>query len=73
VADPNLLNTGYVGRGLMYRQGILFAPSFGFSYDVAGNGETAVGGGFDINYNALGTLTSGRRRRAGQASLWFVR
>jgi hypothetical protein len=56
VADPNLLNTGYVGRGPMYRQGILIAPSFGF----------------DINYNALGTLTSGRRPRVGQASLWFV-
>lgn len=62
MADPNLLNTGYVGRGLMYRQGILIAPSFGFAYDVAG-----------INYNALGTLTSGRRRRVGQAPLWFVR
>ena len=56
MADPNLLNTGYVGRGPMYRQGILIAPSFGF----------------DINYNALGTLTSGRRPRVGQASLWFV-
>jgi hypothetical protein len=56
----------------MNRQAILIAPSFGFADDAAGKGETAVGGGFEINYNPLGTLTSGRSPRVGQASLWFV-
>ena len=38
-------------RGLMNHQGVLFAPRLGFSYDLFGNGKTALRGGFGIVYN----------------------
>jgi Carboxypeptidase regulatory-like domain/TonB-dependent Receptor Plug Domain len=37
--------------GLMNRQGVLFAPRFGFAWDVFGDGKTAVRGGFGLVHN----------------------
>ena len=39
-------------RGLMNHPGVLFAPRFGFAYDLTGDGKTALRGGFGIFYNA---------------------
>src|SRR5215469_6201563 len=41
--DPNY------PRGLMDNQGVEFGPRFGFAYDVFGDGNTAVRGGFGMN------------------------
>lgn len=37
--------------GMMNHQGILFAPRFGFAYDLFGNGKTAIRGGFGTVHN----------------------
>lgn len=39
-------------RGLMNHPAVLFAPRFGFAYDLTGDGKTALRGGFGISYNA---------------------
>ena len=36
-------------RGFMENQGVEFGPRFGFAWDVAGDGKTAVRGGFGMN------------------------
>ena len=38
-------------RGLVNGRGIQYAPRVGFAWDVAGNGKTAVRGGFGMFYN----------------------
>ncbi len=38
-------------RGLVNNRGVQYAPRFGFAWDVAGNGKTAVRGGFGMFYN----------------------
>ncbi|MBI4873960.1 MAG: carboxypeptidase regulatory-like domain-containing protein [Acidobacteria bacterium] len=38
-------------RGLVRSRGVQYAPRFGFAWDVAGNGKTAVRGGFGMFYN----------------------
>jgi len=51
-ANGMVLDDGkIIDRGLMKHQGILYAPRFGFAYDVFGDGKTAVRGGFGIMYN----------------------
>jgi hypothetical protein len=57
-------NLAYVGdRGI--RNSLVgtpykdFAPRFGFSYDLFGNGKTAIRGGFGIFYDAINAQTVG--------------
>ncbi|MFB3825342.1 MAG: carboxypeptidase regulatory-like domain-containing protein [Bryobacteraceae bacterium] len=38
-------------RGLVNHRGVQYAPRFGFAWDVAGDGKTAVRGGFGMFYN----------------------
>ncbi len=45
LTDPSL------PRGLVKDRGVQYAPRFGFAWDVAGNGKTAVRGGFGMFYN----------------------
>ncbi|MEO6803111.1 MAG: TonB-dependent receptor [Granulicella sp.] len=49
--DPGIPN------GLIYTDKTDFAPRLGFSYDVSGNGTTAIRGGYGIFYNAPGAIT----------------
>ena len=43
-------DSGYP-RALVDFQGIMAAPRLGFSWDIFGDGKTAVRGGFGVNYN----------------------
>lgn len=45
------LTNNALPRGLVHHRGVQFAPRFGFAWDVAGNGKTAVRGGFGMFYN----------------------
>jgi hypothetical protein len=42
-----------VPRGLVQTDGNNFAPRAGFAYDVAGDGKTAIRGGFGVFYDAI--------------------
>jgi len=42
-----------IPRSLMAEPGVLFAPRFGFAYDVKGDGKTAIRGGFGYFYNRM--------------------
>ncbi|MDP2897665.1 MAG: carboxypeptidase regulatory-like domain-containing protein [bacterium] len=52
--DPNF------PRGLINNRGLQYAPRLGFAWDVAGNGKTAVRGGFGMFYNRQGIATGTR-------------
>lgn len=41
-------------RGLMNDRGVMFAPRFGFAYDLTGDGKTALRGGFGMFYQRQG-------------------
>lgn len=41
-------------RGLYERRGVHLGPRFGWAWDVLGNGQTAVRGGFGLYYNHFG-------------------
>jgi hypothetical protein len=41
-------------RGLMNDRGVMFAPRFGFAYDLTGDGKTAIRGGFGMFYQRQG-------------------
>ena len=41
---------GSVGRPFYHRDWHAFAPSFGFAWDVGGNGKTAIRGGYALSY-----------------------
>lgn len=60
-AVPDLAFVGDPGirRALIPNEHFDFAPRFGFSYDVFGNGLTAIRGGFGIFYDATNALTIG--------------
>lgn len=60
-AVPDLAFVGDPGipRALIKNEYKDFAPRFGFSYDLFGNGRTSVRGGFGIFYDATNALTIG--------------
>jgi hypothetical protein len=59
-APPGLTFPGDPGipPGVIFMDMTDFAPRFGFSYDVFGNGKTAVRGGYGIFYNPPGAITT---------------
>ena len=58
-APPGLAFPGDPGipKGIMFMDMGDFAPRLGFSYDVFGDGRTAIRGGYGILYNAPGAIT----------------
>jgi hypothetical protein len=45
------LSDSSLPRGLVNNRGVQYAPRIGFAWDLAGNGRTAVRGGFGMFYN----------------------
>ena len=58
-APPGLEFPGDPGvpPGIMFMDKSNFAPRLGFSYDLFGDGKTAIRGGYGIFYNAPGAIT----------------